>query len=442
MQILIVDDEQTIRKTLTILLETEGHIVSAVSNVQDALSETARSSFDLAFVDLRLGIDSGMELIAQLHSAQPWLKIVIITAYASIETAVEAMKRGAADYVPKPFTPGQIQLILQRIGELRKLEQKVETLQATLDQLHPEIELSTSHAGMQQALNLAKEAAASNVTVLIRGESGTGKSLLARMIGTWSDRSDKPFGIVSCPAIPAHLLESELFGHKRGSFTGAIKDSPGRVAATEGGTLFMDEIGDLPLALQPKLLRFLQDHEYERIGETNTRKADVRVIAATSIDLLDAVREGKFRQELFYRMNVFEITLPSLRERKDDIRKMAEHFLDFFTAQNHRKISGFADDALDALLSHDWPGNVRELRNITERAVILCHGTTILLEHLPDKLRESKRCAEIGSMVPISAVEEAHIRSVLAKAKSLEDAARILGIDTATLWRRRKEYDI
>ncbi|MBL0062992.1 MAG: sigma-54-dependent Fis family transcriptional regulator [bacterium] len=442
MQILIVDDEQNIRKTLAILLETEGHSVISVSNIHDAATEVAHTSFDLAFVDLRLGVDSGMDLIVKLHAAQPWLKIVIITAYASIDTAIEAMKRGATDYVPKPFTPTQIQLILQRVDELRKLEQKVDALQATLDQLHPEVELATTHAGMQQALNLAREAAASNVTVLLRGESGTGKSLIARMIGKWSDRAGKPFNTVSCPAIPPHLLESELFGHKRGSFTGAIKDSPGRVAVTEGGTLFMDEIGDLPLALQPKLLRFLQDHEYERIGETTTRKADVRVIAATSIDLQEAVREGTFRQELFYRMNVFEITLPPLRERRDDIPRMADHFLGFFAAQNHRKISRFADDVMAALTSHDWPGNVRELRNITKRAVILCHGTTILLEHLPDKLKDSKRGAEIGAMVPISTIEEAHIRSVLAKAKSLEDAARILGIDTATLWRRRKEYDI
>jgi NtrC-family two-component system response regulator AlgB len=442
MNILIVDDEQNIRKTLTILLETEGHSVSAVSNVHDAVSETARSSFDLAFVDLRLGVDSGMELIAQLHSVQPWLKIVIITAYASIDTAIEAMKRGAADYVPKPFTPAQIQVILQRVSELRKLEQKVQVLQATLEQLHPEVELATSHAGMQHALNLAREAAASNVTVLLRGESGTGKSLLARMIGKWSERADRPFNTISCPAISPHLLESELFGHKRGSFTGAIKDSAGRIAATEGGTLFMDEIGDLPLELQPKLLRFLQDHEYERIGETGTRKADVRIIAATSVDLLEAVHAGKFRQELYYRMNVFEITLPPLRERKTDIRKMAEHFLGFFAAQNHRKISGFADEALDVLVNHDWPGNVRELRNVVERAVILCHGQTILVEHFPASFKPGKKSVEIGELIPISSIEEAHIRSVLAKAKSLEDAARILGIDTATLWRRRKDYNI
>lgn len=442
MHILIVDDEQNIRKTLAILLETEGHTVSAVSNAQDAVSTVSQTSFDLAFVDLRLGIDSGMELIARFHTAQPWLKIVIITAYASIETAIEAMKRGATDYVPKPFTPAQIQLILQRVGELRRLEQKIDSLQSTLEQLHPEVELATSDAGMRHALSMAREAAASDVTVLLVGESGTGKSLIARMIAKWSSRPDKPFNTVSCPAIPSCLLESELFGHRRGAFTGAVKDSTGRVAASEGGTLFLDEIGDLPLELQPKLLRFLQDHEYEKIGDPVTRKANVRVIAATSVDLQQAVEAGKFRQELYYRMNVFEISIPPLRERRDDVVGLANHFLGFFSAQNHRKISEFSNEALAALRAHDWPGNVRELRNIVERSVILCHESSVQIDHLPTSFRDKQKPVAIGEAIAISAVEEAHIRGVLAKAKSLEEASRILGIDTATLWRRRKEYNI
>ncbi len=442
MQILVVDDEQNIRKTLGILLETEGHSVLAVSNAQDAVSAVGQTSFDLAFVDLRLGVDSGMELIAQLRTAQPWLKIVIITAFASIETAVEAMKRGATDYLPKPFAPAQIQLILERVGELRRLEQKIESLKSTLEQLHPEVEFATGHAEMQQALSMAREAAASDVTVLLAGESGTGKSLLARMIAKWSTRADMPFNTVSCPAIPAHLLESELFGHKRGAFTGAVKDATGRVAASEGGTLFLDEIGDLPLELQPKLLRFLQDREYERVGDPVTRKANVRAIVATSIDLRKAVETGKFRQELFYRMNVFEISIPPLRERRDDIAGLASHFLDFFSAQNHRKIGEFSAEAINALRAHDWPGNVRELRNVVERAVILCHESLIQIDHLPAVFRGKQTPPSIGEAIPISTVEEAHIRAVLSKAKSLEEASRILGIDTATLWRRRKEYNI
>jgi two-component system, NtrC family, response regulator AlgB len=442
MRTLIVDDELTIRKTLGILLETEGHSVVAVSNVDDAVAESGNAAFDLAFVDLRLVVDSGLDLIPKLLVAQPWLKVVVITAYASIDSAVEAMKRGAADYIPKPFTPAQIQIVLSRVSEFRKLEQKVETLQQTLNQLHPEVELTTVHAGMQQSLNLAREAAATNVTVLIRGESGTGKSLLARLIHQWSPRQDRPFGVVSCPSLPGELLESELFGHKKGAFTGAVKDATGRIAACEGGTLFLDEIGDLPLPLQPKLLRFLQDHEYERIGEAITRKADVRILAATSIQLHDAVQAGRFRQELYYRLNAFEITLPPLRERRDDIPVLAEHFLTFLAAQNHRECTGFSDGALQVLQSHDWPGNVRELRNVIERAVILCHGLQVGTEHLPPNLVPVSNGIKIGDLVPIEKIEEAHIRRVLAKAKSLEEAAQILGIDTATLWRRRKQYEI
>ncbi|HEY3294521.1 MAG TPA: sigma-54 dependent transcriptional regulator [bacterium] len=442
MRIFVVDDERNIRKTLGILLETEGHSVVAVSNVDDAVAEAGRGAFDLAFVDLRLGVDSGLDLIPKLLAVQPWLKIIVITAYASIDTAVEAIKRGATDYIPKPFTPAQIQILLQRVADFRRLEQKVETLQETLSQLHPEVDLTTAHIGMQQSLSLAKEAASANVTVLIRGESGTGKSLLARLIHQWSPRHDRPFAVVSCPSLPAELLESELFGHKKGAFTGAVKDSPGRIASCEGGTLFLDEIGDLPLPLQPKLLRFLQDHEYERIGEAVTRKADVRIIAATSVNLQDAVRDSRFRQELYYRLNTFEITIPPLRERREDIPILAEHFLAFLAAQNHRNCSGFTDGALQILESHDWPGNVRELRNAVERAVILCHGPQVGTEHLPPNLAPAANGVEIGDLVPIEKIEEAHIRRILAKAKSLEEAAQILGIDTATLWRRRKQYDI
>jgi two-component system, NtrC family, response regulator AlgB len=442
MRILIVDDELSIRKTLGILLETEGHTVTAVSNVDDAAAEVSRNAFDASFVDLRLGVDSGLDLIPRLLAAQPWLKIIVITAYASINTAVEAMKRGATDYIPKPFTPAQIQILLQRVDEFRKLEQKVETLQETLNQLHPEVDLTTTHAGMQQALNMAKEAAGAAVAVLIRGESGTGKSLLARLIHQWSLRRDRPFAVVSCPSLPTELLESELFGHRKGAFTGAVKDSPGRIASCEGGTLFLDEIGDLPLPLQPKLLRFLQDHEYERIGETSTRKADVRVIAATSVNLQDAVRDGKFRQELYYRLNTFEITIPPLRDRRDDIPALAEHYLTFLAAQNHRSCRSFSDAALQVLQSLNWPGNVRELRNVVERAVILCHGGQVGMEHLPPNLNPGTEELKIGDLVPLDKIEEAHIRRILAKAKSLEEAAQILGIDTATLWRRRKQYDI
>ena len=442
MNILVVDDELNIRKTIGIFLEGEGHLPVLVSNPDDALTEAKKRSFDLAFLDLRLGTRSGLDLIPALLATSPWLKIVVITAYASIDTAVEAMKRGAVDYIPKPFTPAQIKLVLTKISDVRDLEQKVASLESQLAESQPALELSTSNPALQHAISTAKDAAASDVAVLLRGESGTGKSTLARMMHDWSPRRKKPFGVVSCPALSAELLESELFGHAKGAFTGAVRDYAGRVAACDGGTLFLDEIGDLPPSLQPKLLRFSQDHEYERIGESVTRHADLRIIAATSINLESAVAAGQFRQELLYRLNVMEITLPPLRERKNDIAKLAQQFLTQFGKQNHRKFLGFTDAAQEKLHMHAWPGNIRELRNVIERAAILCKTEWIGVEHLPGTLSTATLQPAIGDALPLSKIEELHIRQVLATAKSLEEAARVLGIDTATLWRRRKEYDI
>jgi NtrC-family two-component system response regulator AlgB len=295
LNILIVDDEINIRRTLGVCLETDGHRVVAVSNFQDAVAEVSRRSFDLAFVDLRLGTANGLDLIPALLASAPWLKIIVITAYASIDTAVAAIRRGASDYVSKPFTPEQVRLAVDKLAQVRTLEQRLATLQEDLGRLNPEVELSSSSPAMQRALNLARQAAPSDASILLRGESGTGKTVLARAIHGWSRRACKPMGVVSCPSLPPELLESELFGHVKGAFTGAVRDHGGRIAACAGGTLLLDEIGDLPLSLQPKLLRFLQDHEYERVGASATCHADVRVIAATNVDLERAVGEGRFR---------------------------------------------------------------------------------------------------------------------------------------------------
>ena len=442
LNILVVDDEVNIRKTLTVYLETEGHKVIAVSNSQDAVTEVLRRSFEVAFVDLRLGTTSGLDLIPKLQAITPWLKIIVITAYASIDTAVEAMRRGATDYIPKPFTPSQVKLAVQKVAEVCLLEQKIATLKEDLGRLNPEIDFSTDSPAMQHALSLARQVTTSDVTILLRGESGTGKTVLARMIHVWSKRALKPFGNVSCPSIPVELLESELFGHVKGAFTGAIHDSPGRIAACEGGTLLLDEIGDLPLSIQPKLLRFLQDHEYERIGDCVTRKADVRVIAATNIDLEKAVRDGRFREDLFYRLNVIQIEIPPLRERQDDVAPLAERLLQFFGGTNHRHFLGFTKEALQALRNYTWPGNIRELRNVVERAAIICHSDRIGIEHLPETLLPREAILHIGDLVNLEKIEEQHIRRVLATTKSLQEAADILGIDQATLWRRRKQYGI
>lgn len=443
MNVLIVDDEINIRKTLAMSMESDGHSVVSVSNSRDAQTEAGRRAFDLAFVDLRLGTADGLDLIPVLLAQTPWLKIIIITAYASISSAVEAMRRGATDYLPKPFTPAQVKLAVHKAFEMRRLEEKIASLQEDLGRLNPEIDLSTANPGMRRALNLTRQVAATETTVLLRGESGTGKTVLARAIHAWSRRAARPFYTISCPSFSPELLESELFGHVRGAFTGAVQDNPGRISASEGGTLLLDEIGDLPLSVQPKLLRFLQEKEYERLGDPKTRKADVRIIAATNRDLDAAVKDGRFREDLFYRLNVFPVVIPPLRERPEDVAALAERLLAFFGRAGHRTFQGFSPEALRALQDHSWPGNIRELRNAVERAAILSPTPVIGAESLGECVgRPPSKGARPGDPVSIEAIEEEHIRGVLARTKSLQEAAEILGIDAATLWRRRKQYGI
>jgi NtrC-family two-component system response regulator AlgB len=442
LNILVVDDEVNIRRTLSVCLETEGHRVVGVSNFQDALAEASRRSFELAFVDLRLGADDGLDLIPALLATTPWLKIIVITVYASIDTAVEAMRRGATDYIPKPFTPAQIKLAVRKVFEMRTLEQRVAALQEVLGREHPEIDFSSTSPAMQRVVHSARQAASSEATILLRGESGTGKTVLARAIHSWSRRATKPISVISCPSFSSELLDSELFGHVKGAFTGAVRDNPGRIAACEGGTLFLDEISDLPLSLQPKLLRFVQDKEYERVGDCLTRKADVRLIAATNVNLENAVKEGRFREDLFYRLNVIQIEIPPLRERPDDVVALAERLLVFHGRNNHRLNLSFTKEALEALRQYHWPGNVRELSNVVERVAILCRTDHVGMECLPTNILPADSTPNIGDPVTIDKIEEQHIRRVLAGARSLQEAADILGIDQATLWRRRKKFGI
>jgi two-component system, NtrC family, response regulator AlgB len=441
--VLLVDDEPNIRKVLGISLEAEGHHVTAVGNVKDALHEARRRSFDLALVDLRLGTESGMELITALRALCSWTRIVVITAYASIDTAVEAMRRGAFDYLPKPFTHEQVAMLTRKVAEVRALEQKVATLQETLSEIYPEVDLTTHSPAMQRTLELARQVADSDATILISGESGTGKTVLARAIHSWSSRAAKPFCIISCPSLSAELLESELFGHVKGAFTGAVRDYPGRIAACRGGTLLLDEISDLPLSIQPKFLRVLQEKSYERVGDLETRRADVRILAATNVDIEAAVKAKTFREDLFYRLNVVDIVVPPLRERREDILPLAERMIAFFARQSHRRVLGLTEQALQVLLAYDWPGNVRELHNAIERAVLLCNDEHIGVEHLPVKLAPTTEpMPNIGDLVSLEKIEEMHIRRVLTAARSFEEAAEILGMDSVTLWRRRKKYGI
>ena len=442
LNVLIVDDEPNIRKTLTVFMESRGHQVKAVSCSRDALAEAELQVFDLAFVDVRLGSENGLDLVPSLLAANPWIKIVVITAYASIDTAVEAMKRGAADYIPKPFTPDQLQLVTERLSAVCRMEQRIVSLQEDLDRNNPEQNLTSRYPSMQRAIALARQAADSDAVILLRGASGTGKNLFARSMHNWSRRSDKPFTLISCPSLRDDLLERELFGFAKGSFPGALKDNPGKVSLCEGGTLFLDEIGVLPLSIQPKLLRFIQDREYERLGEQQTRKADVRIIAATNSDLETGVKEGRFREDLFYRLNGLQIELPPLAGRPDDIEQLAGSMLKFFASQNHKNIDGICDNAMLALKTYLWPGNIRELRNVIERAVILCKTGLVSEEHLPANIFIKTQPVRLGDPLSLDVIEETHIRRILASSKSLQEAADLLGIDQATLWRKRKQYKI
>src|SRR5450755_3168248 len=363
LRILVVDDERNIRSALRVCLEQAGAHVVEAATPEAALAALAQRPFELAFVDLRLGAFNGLDLLPQLLAEDAGLDVVMVTAYATFDTAVEAIQRGARDYLPKPFTPAQVRAVAGRLAERRTLRARVSELEGRLAETAPEASLETASPAMQAALGLVRRAAPSEASVLLRGESGTGKSVLARALHALSPRALRPFVTVNCPTLSEQLLASELFGHAIGAFTGAVRDQPGRVEAAEGGTLFLDEIGEITPALQAKLLRFLQDKQFERVGETRTRHADVRVIAATNRDLDADVAAGRFREDLLFRLNVIEIHVPPLRERGEDILEMARRFLAFFARAANRPTPTLAPEAEHALAGYAWPGNVRELRN-------------------------------------------------------------------------------
>ncbi len=445
MRVLIVDDEPNIRRTLRVTVEAMGHPVEEASSGREAARKAEGQAFDVALIDLRLGDESGLDLLEPLLTQWPRLAVVMITAHASIDSAVEALRRGAFDYLPKPFTPAQVRAVLDRVAKVRGLRDRVADLEERVRLEVPEVDLEGRDPEVCRVLEMARRVAPFDAAVLLRGENGTGKGVLARALHAWSKRPDGPFVTVNCPSLNPELLESDLFGHARGSFTGAIRDAAGKVAAAEGGTLFLDEVGDLPLSLQPKLLRFLQERKYERVGETNTRSADVRLIAATNRDLDAMVKSGGFREDLLYRLNVVEMTLPPLRKRTD-IAELADHLLVFFARQVGRRFTGYTTEARATLARHPWPGNLRELRNAIERAAILAEGPEIGLADLPERILphtpEPGQSLELGRPLSLEALEAEHIRRILAGTASREEAAKILGIDPSTLYRKRKQYGL
>jgi two-component system, NtrC family, response regulator AlgB len=443
MRVLIVDDETSIRKTTGLAVETMGHEVAAVPSGLKALKALEEAPCDVCFLDVNLGNEDGLAVLERLLKAQPGLVVVMFTAYASISTAVEAMRRGAFDFIPKPFTPDQIRQVLDKVARTRKLEQKVQQLETQLTEQSPDVDLNSEEPSMQKTLQIAFKAADTGATILILGPSGTGKSVLAREIHKRSPQKEAAFVTVNCPSLSKELLESELFGHVKGSFTGAVGDTYGKVAAADGGTLFLDEIGEMPLEIQPKLLRLLQEREYERVGEAKIRKANVRVIAATNRNLSEEVKTGRFREDLYYRLNVINLTLPGLKDRPGDLMRLAENYREFFSARIGKRITAFTPRVKEAFVQYPWPGNLRELRNLVERAVILSSGSEIDIEDLPEQFagREESNVA-VGSRVTIDELEAEHIRRVLATSKNLDEAARTLGIDPATLYRKRQKLGL
>jgi NtrC-family two-component system response regulator AlgB len=443
LRVLIVDDEKNIRTTLSLCLEQMNCYVKAVSSGDGALAALRPESFDVVFLDLRLGEANGLEIIPKLLAESAELMIVMMTAFATIDSAVEAIKRGASDYLPKPFQPAQIRHVIDQCIQRRDLKRQLTELESRLREAAPEVDLESDSPKVRAVLEIAARASASDAPVLLRGESGTGKTVLARTIHSLSPRSKHPFVVVNCPTLSEELLTSELFGHSRGAFTGAVRDQAGRVEAAEGGTLFLDEIGEISPPLQAKLLRFLEEKEFERLGENKTRHADVRMIAATNRDLEEHVRKGLFREDLLYRLNVIDLQMPPLRERPEDILRLARRFLGFFAKSTRRQTPEFSKAAEAALLSYPWPGNVRELRNAIERAVILWPARMIEPEAFPAHISTHGKATapQLGGDFTLDEIEQEHIARVAARASTLEEAAAILGIDASTLWRKRKKYE-
>lgn len=437
---LVIDDDGGVRQSLRLCLEPEGARVLGVGTAPAALEALERTPFDVVFLDLWLKKTSGLAVLPEILQRRSDAGIVVITAFASYETAVEAMKRGAADYLPKPFTPDQVRHAARRVLEAQRLRVRVAELEQLVDEGDEELSLSSQSPAFTSLLPALERAAASDSVILLRGESGTGKNVFARWIRARSPRRTRPFVSVNCPTLSSDLMSSALFGHRKGAFTGATADAVGKVQEAEGGTLFLDEIGDLSADAQARLLRFLNDRTYERLGDPRERRADVRMIAATNRNLEEDIAAGRFREDLFYRLNVVSLTLPPLRERREDILPLARNYLRVFAQKQGREGLTLSPSAEETLRLHSWKGNLRELHNAVERAVILSPGPRV---EPPDLGLTSKASSiAVGAPVTLEALEREHLARVVLQSPTLDAAARTLGIDVTTLTRKRKRYGL
>jgi DNA-binding NtrC family response regulator len=438
-KILVVDDEAIVRESLQDWLADAGYQVLTAENGPGALDVIEKEKPSIMIADLVIPGMDGIELMKRAKARQPGIEVVIITAYASIPTAIAAMKEGAYDYIEKPFCPERAELLVKKLAEHQELVEENLSLRQKLEDHYRFENIITKSAKMQRVIEVIKVVAKSNATVLITGESGTGKELVARAIHSQSNRHSKPFIAVSCAALPESLLESELFGHEKGSFTGAYAQKKGKFEFAEGGTLFLDEIGEMSANIQVHLLRVLEEKEFTRVGGNEPIRVDVRVISATNKDLRRAIERQEFREDLYYRLNVVNVELPPLRERKEDVPLLAQHFLSKFASENRKEISGFSPEATQLLLDYDWPGNVRELENAIERAVILARDSLITGYDLSQE--SGSPAYSTAPSKNLKEVEEEHISNVLRRVGgNYSEAARILGISRMTLYNKAKEY--
>ena len=445
-RILVVDDEESIRMMLRAVLEEEGYEIIEAADGPEAVKAVEQNPLDLILLDIRMTTMDGIETLTEIRKISPFVPVLMMTAYATVKTAVEALKAGAFEYLAKPLDIEELKILVQKALEYYRLREENLTLKERLGSRFDFSRIIGKGRKMKELFDFLAQVAPSEATVLILGESGTGKELVANAIHHNSPRTQQPFVKVACAALPETLLESELFGHEKGAFTGAIARREGRFQAAHRGTIFLDEVGEMSPAIQTKLLRVLQEREFEPVGSSRTAKVDVRVIAATNKDLGKEIKEGRFREDLFYRLNVIPIHLPPVRERKEDIPALANHFLSLYREKNKKEIKEISPKALDLLIRHDWPGNIRELENCLERAVIVARGELLAPADLPPAIQNlpaGKEDAEIPFPAGIS-LQEAEKALIL---KTLEDtggnrsrAAEILGINRRTLQMKLKEY--